>query len=198
MRIQERFKHMIDVFLPGLVPGYLVSIAHRIRRIDGRRPGQRQPGAESRPSDSFHSFVSSRCRAYVLSDKPVGMPVPGSDEHVCNCYSSGEELNVECIMPAAWKDMLEWLTRMYESPELCEEQLKVQDGVGQKPKNGVEQKLKNGVEQKLKNGVRQKLENGVEQKLENGVEHKLKGAYTEDGTSWDFIDIQFLDSDQKE
>ena len=135
-----------------------------------------QPGAESRPSDSFHSFVSSRCRAYVLSDKPVGMPVPGSDEHVCNCYSSGEELNVECIMPAAWKDMLEWLTRMYESPELCEEQLKVQDGVGQKPKNGVEQKLKNGVEQKLKNGVRQKLENGVGQKLENGVEHKLKGA----------------------
>ncbi|PLN80712.1 Arb2 domain-domain-containing protein [Aspergillus taichungensis] len=100
-----------------------------------------QPGAESSPSDSFPSFVSSRCRAYVLSDKQVGLPVPGSDEHVCNCYSSGEELNVECIMPAAWKDMLEWLTRMYESPELCEEQLKVQNGVGQKLENGVGHKL---------------------------------------------------------
>ncbi|PKY06589.1 hypothetical protein P168DRAFT_288525 [Aspergillus campestris IBT 28561] len=119
-----------------------------------------QPGAESPPSDSFPSFVSSRCRAYVLSDKPVGLPVPGSDEHVCNCYSPGEELNVECIMPAAWKEMLQWLTRMYENPELCEEQLK----------------FKNEEEQKVRNGEGQKLKNGVGKKLDNGVGHNLKSV----------------------
>ncbi|GIJ99333.1 hypothetical protein Aspvir_001463 [Aspergillus viridinutans] len=74
--------------------------------------------AEESPSvpSSFISFVSSRCRAYVLSDKPVGFPVPGFQEHGCNCYSSGEALHTECIMPNAWEDMLEWLAKMYANP----------------------------------------------------------------------------------
>ncbi|GFF45451.1 isoform 3 of protein FAM172A [Aspergillus udagawae] len=65
---------------------------------------------------SFISFNFSRCRAYVLSDKPVGFPVPGFQEHGCNCYSSGEALHTECIMPNAWEDMLEWLAKMYANP----------------------------------------------------------------------------------
>ncbi|GFF49514.1 isoform 3 of protein FAM172A [Aspergillus udagawae] len=65
---------------------------------------------------SFISFIFSRCRAYVLSDKPVGFPVPGFQEHGCNCYSSGEALHTECIMPNAWEDMLEWLAKIYANP----------------------------------------------------------------------------------
>jgi hypothetical protein len=58
---------------------------------------------------SFAAFVSSRCRGYVLSDKLVGDRVTGYRDHGCNCYSSGEALNAECIMPMAWRHMLDWL-----------------------------------------------------------------------------------------
>lgn len=60
--------------------------------------------------------MSSRCRAYVLSEQPVDDPVTGSQLHGCNCYSSGEALNVECIMPSAWKSMLEWLEKCHADP----------------------------------------------------------------------------------
>ncbi|CAL5870293.1 uncharacterized protein PFLUO_LOCUS4528 [Penicillium psychrofluorescens] len=58
---------------------------------------------------SFAAFMSSRCRGYMLSDKPVGDRVAGYRDHGCNCYSSGEALNAECIMPMAWRHMLDWL-----------------------------------------------------------------------------------------
>ncbi|KAL4751592.1 hypothetical protein BDW72DRAFT_212657 [Aspergillus terricola var. indicus] len=78
-------------------------------------------------SASFAAFVSSRCRAYVLSPEPLGVPISITEtqelDRGCNCYSSGEELNAECIVPRAWKHMLAWLDRAYEDPELCEAQL---------------------------------------------------------------------------
>lgn len=69
--------------------------------------------------------MSSRCRAYILSEQPLEHPVPGSRIHGCNCYSSGEVLNVECIMPSAWKSMLEWLEQCYEDPTYGEIELVV-------------------------------------------------------------------------
>ncbi|RHZ74979.1 hypothetical protein CDV55_109205 [Aspergillus turcosus] len=84
---------------------------------------------EESPSvpSSFISFISSRCRAYVLSDKHVGFPLPGFQEYGCNCYSSGEELNTECIMPKAWEDMLEWLAKMYADPSDGEPHLEIKN-----------------------------------------------------------------------
>ncbi|KAJ0416835.1 Arb2 domain-containing protein [Aspergillus carlsbadensis] len=76
-------------------------------------------------SDSFAAFMASRCRAYLLSNEPLGLPLFDAPEHGCNCYSSGEGLNVECIMPRAWQHMLKWLDRAYAEPGYCEEQLEV-------------------------------------------------------------------------
>ncbi|KAJ5808490.1 hypothetical protein N7474_009759 [Penicillium riverlandense] len=70
---------------------------------------------------SFAAFVSSRCRGYVLSDKPVGDRVAGYREHGCNCYSSGEALNVECIMPVAWRHMLDWLDLTHANRNYAEQ-----------------------------------------------------------------------------
>lgn len=75
--------------------------------------------------------MSSRCRAYVLSDRALDDPVPGAVDHGCNCYSSGEELNVECIMPKAWRSMLQWLEKAHEDPNFGEVQLVLQDDVEQ-------------------------------------------------------------------
>ncbi|KAJ5094486.1 hypothetical protein N7456_010347 [Penicillium angulare] len=69
---------------------------------------------------SFTSFLASRCRAYILSADPVGTPQSGYRNHGCNCYSSGENLNTECIIPAAWEDMLSWLDLIYKNPEYSE------------------------------------------------------------------------------
>ncbi|KAL2827847.1 Arb2 domain-containing protein [Aspergillus pseudoustus] len=76
-------------------------------------------------ADSLAAFVASRCRAYLLSGEPLGIPLFDSPEHGCNCYSSGEGLNVECIMPKAWPHMLEWLDRAYADPGYCEDQPEV-------------------------------------------------------------------------
>ncbi|BCR91300.1 uncharacterized protein ACHE_70143S [Aspergillus chevalieri] len=85
--------------------------------------------AESDPSspDSFAAFVASRCRAYVLSEEPLGVPVEGIRQHGCNCYASGEALNIECIMPRAWKAMLEWLERVHADPDYYETKLVVKE-----------------------------------------------------------------------
>ncbi|ODH30339.1 hypothetical protein ACO22_03614 [Paracoccidioides brasiliensis] len=68
----------------------------------------------------FANFISTRSRAYLLSEKPLDTPVVGRYEHGCNCYSSGEALNVECIIPRAWESMLRWLDSMFEDPGLEE------------------------------------------------------------------------------
>jgi hypothetical protein len=80
-----------------------------------------------RDPSSFSSFVSSRCRAYVLSDQPLGVPVPGFREHGCNCYSSGESLHIECIMPRAWGHMLEWLAMAHDDQGYGEAELEIRE-----------------------------------------------------------------------
>ncbi|KAH1998596.1 hypothetical protein KXV80_005565 [Aspergillus fumigatus] len=87
---------------------------------------------------SFISFISSHCRAYVLSDKPVGVPVSGFQEHGCNCYSSGEALHTECIMPKAWKDMLDWLAKTYADPSGGEAHLEFRELEGATSEDVVE------------------------------------------------------------
>ncbi|KAL4808833.1 Arb2 domain-containing protein [Aspergillus unguis] len=87
---------------------------------------------ESTAQGSFAAFMSSRCRAYTLSPEPLGFPLPISEAqlHGCNCYSSGEELNAECIMPKAWPHMLNWLKRAYDDENFCEAQLVVHEADG--------------------------------------------------------------------
>lgn len=77
--------------------------------------------------DWFAAFVASRCRAYVLSEEPLGVPVEGIHQHGCNCYSSREALNIECIMPGAWKAMLEWLERVHADLDYYEARLVVKE-----------------------------------------------------------------------
>ncbi|PYH40549.1 uncharacterized protein BP01DRAFT_351034 [Aspergillus saccharolyticus JOP 1030-1] len=74
---------------------------------------------------SFAAFVVSRCRGYVLSNEPLGMPAEAMLDHGCNCYSSGEELNTEGIMPKAWSHALEWLNRAFADPNYGEAKLEI-------------------------------------------------------------------------
>lgn len=77
--------------------------------------------APASPSaSSFASFIATRCRAYVLSEEPLGIPVPGAADHGCNCFSSGEALNIEGIFPRACEAMLAWLNMVYQEPDFCE------------------------------------------------------------------------------
>ncbi|PGH09876.1 hypothetical protein AJ79_05603 [Helicocarpus griseus UAMH5409] len=84
---------------------------------------------------AFATFMSTRSRAYLLSENPLDIPVAGRYEFGCNCYASGEALNVECIMPRAWKGMVKWMDAMYEDPALEEIAVVVGDeavdGVGE-------------------------------------------------------------------
>ncbi|KAJ5667065.1 hypothetical protein N7507_002929 [Penicillium longicatenatum] len=69
---------------------------------------------------SFTSFLASRCRAYLLSSTPLGSRMAGYRLYGCNCYSSGEGLNIECIIPASWRDMLKWLDMLAKNPDYSE------------------------------------------------------------------------------
>lgn len=79
----------------------------------------------SKEAESFRQFLLTRCRAYLLSPEPRGVPIPGVAEHGCNCFSSGEALNIEGITPAIWKDMLQWMEAMYADPKHQEDILDV-------------------------------------------------------------------------
>lgn len=72
---------------------------------------------------SFSAFLSSRCRAYILSEKELGAQEAGYRDRGCNCYSSGESLNAECIMPKAWSHMLAWLDQCYYETHYAEKVL---------------------------------------------------------------------------
>ena len=96
----------------------LTSPFHRIGVDFGGKDGK-----DSKDPSSFVSFVSSRCRGYILSEQDLGLPVPAPEHHGCNCYSSGEPLINECVMPKAWEDMLKWLNTTFEDPKYCEANL---------------------------------------------------------------------------
>lgn len=75
----------------------------------------------------FAEFISTRCRAYLVSNSPLNQPVDGRFEYGCNCYSSGEPQNSESIIARAWPSMLEWLGTMHQNPELGEVEMIVGD-----------------------------------------------------------------------
>ncbi|KAJ5212135.1 uncharacterized protein N7498_003781 [Penicillium cinerascens] len=64
-------------------------------------------------STSFPAFMSSRCRAYIVSQDEADKPQIGYRHHGCKCYSSGETQNSEGILPRAWPHMLAWLDILY-------------------------------------------------------------------------------------
>lgn len=70
---------------------------------------------------SFTAFMSSRCRAYVVSQDEADKPQMGYRHHGCNCYSSGEAQNSECILPSAWPHMLAWLDVLCKDRTYAEE-----------------------------------------------------------------------------
>ncbi|KAK2867998.1 hypothetical protein FQN49_003260 [Arthroderma sp. PD_2] len=78
----------------------------------------------------FAEFISTRCRAYLISEAELDQPVAGRYEYGCNCYSSGEPKNVECIIPQAYKSMLKWLKDMSENPELKEVEVFISEEAG--------------------------------------------------------------------
>lgn len=80
---------------------------------------------KSNSPNSFTSFLLARGRAYLLSPEPRGVPVPGIDKHGCNCFASGEALNIEGVMAAAWREMVQWLDKVYADPEYCENRFEV-------------------------------------------------------------------------
>jgi hypothetical protein len=83
--------------------------------------------ASALDDSSFADFMSSRCRAYLQSDRPVDYGVPGTLECGCNCYSSGEELHAECVIVSAWRSMLAWLDKLYADPTYKEVEVIVEE-----------------------------------------------------------------------
>ncbi|KAL5343426.1 Arb2 domain-containing protein [Aspergillus crustosus] len=97
------------------------------------------PDPSTQPSSapqSFRSFLATRCRAYHQSPGPQNYPLPGAKEHGCNCYSSGEELNAECIMPRVWRDVLTWLEKAFEDEAFGEEELVVREVTAEEENGG--------------------------------------------------------------
>ena len=44
----------------------------------------------------------------MISSEDLGTPLTGRKDFGCNCYSSGEGLYLECIMPKAHRSMLDY------------------------------------------------------------------------------------------
>lgn len=57
-----------------------------------------------------------RARAYLISSDPLGTPLSGCARFGCNCYSSGEAVNTECIMPTAYRSMLGFFQLVADVP----------------------------------------------------------------------------------
>lgn len=57
-----------------------------------------------------------RARAYLLSPHPLETPLSGREHFGCNCYSSGEAVHTECIMPRAYRSMLGFFRLVADVP----------------------------------------------------------------------------------
>lgn len=57
-----------------------------------------------------------RARAYLLSPHPLDTPLSGREDFGCNCYSSGEAVHTECIMPRAHRSMLAFFQLVNDVP----------------------------------------------------------------------------------
>ena len=78
---------------------------------------------------SFAHFISTRSRAYVLSDKPLEWPVPGTLEYGCNTYSGNEPLNHEDVIVSSWQSMLQWFDKIYADPSYEEVEFVIEEAV---------------------------------------------------------------------
>lgn len=59
----------------------------------------------------------------MLSSETVGTHDKDIHHFGCNCYSSSEGSNADCIMIQAWKDMLARLHIYFEEPDFSEPEL---------------------------------------------------------------------------
>ena len=82
-------------------------------RIGGICLASPQHSLEELAPAEFANFISSRCRAYFISDSPIGTAMAGHEDFGCGCYASGEEMYPENIIVPAWGDMLEWLNGLH-------------------------------------------------------------------------------------
>lgn len=57
-----------------------------------------------------------RARAYLLSPHPLDTPLSGREDIGCNCFSSGEAVHTECIMPQAHRSMLGFFQLVADVP----------------------------------------------------------------------------------
>ncbi len=62
------------------------------------------------------NFRSQLTRAYLLHSEPAGTLLDGREIIGCNCFSSGEKDNEECIMPRAYLYMLDWFELVNSVP----------------------------------------------------------------------------------
>lgn len=78
---------------------------------------------------SFAHFISTRSRAYVLSDKPLEWPVPGTLDHGCNTYSGNEAVNHEDVIISSWRSMLQWFDKVHADPSSEEVEFVIEETV---------------------------------------------------------------------
>jgi hypothetical protein len=78
---------------------------------------------------SFAHFISTRSRAYVLSDKPLEWPVPGTLEHGCSTYSGNEPVNHEDVIVSSWRSMLQWFDKLHADPSYEEVEFVIEETV---------------------------------------------------------------------
>lgn len=64
----------------------------------------------------FAKFWGKRARVYLLSPHPLETPLSGREHFGCNCYSSGEAIHTECIMPRAYRSMLGFFRLVADVP----------------------------------------------------------------------------------
>lgn len=57
-----------------------------------------------------------RGRAYLLSPDPLETPLSGREAFGCNCYSSGEAVHTECIIPRCYGSMLGFFQLVADVP----------------------------------------------------------------------------------
>ena len=69
---------------------------------------------------------TKRVRAYLLHSTLLGTPLYGRQDIGCNCYSSGENTHVECIMPNAYKNMLAFFQLVHDLAGYEEKPLEVE------------------------------------------------------------------------
>lgn len=72
-------------------------------------------------------MVSQRGRAYLISKEPIDTPLSGRAQYGCNCYSSGEPLYSECIMPVAQERFLAYFDLVAKVPGYEEMEVPIPD-----------------------------------------------------------------------